>query len=84
MLRDLDLANSIFSKWKMRGSVPNSETVKKIAENFDVRIDYLLGTVQKEKSPPVSDEDLQIYALYSKLSSEDKELIMKMMDKMIK
>ena len=55
MLRELDLANSIFSKWKMRGSVPNVETVKKIADYFQVSVDYLLD---KEKSPPSNDSEL--------------------------
>lgn len=54
MLRDLDLASSIFNKWKFRGSFPSIETVKKIAEYFDASIDYLVSEQKEIFSPQLS------------------------------
>lgn len=84
LLKTLNISTSKGTAWKS-GSTPNSEIALKIANYFNVSIDYLLGNEKIEKSPsPISDEDLKIYEMYSKLNSEDKELIVKMMDKMIK
>ena len=83
MLKDCGLSKSLIDNLK-KGSVPSVDKIAKVADYFNVSTDYLLGNEQKEKSPSASDEDLKVYEMYSKLNSEDKELIIKMMDKMIK
>lgn len=50
-------------QWK-KGSVPRQQMLKKIADYFDVSIDYLLTGEQKTPEPKtVSDDDLK-FALF--------------------
>lgn len=42
LLVDLKLSKNSFIDWQKRGSVPSAETVKKIADYFNVTVDYLL------------------------------------------
>lgn len=54
LARQLGVASSsIISQWK-KGSVPRQPMLEKIAEHFNVSIDYLL--TGKEKQPAVSGE----------------------------
>lgn len=39
---DMNLSNSIATAWKNRGLTPKSETLSKIAQHFDVPMDFLL------------------------------------------
>ena len=43
MLTDLKLGKNSFVNWENRGTIPSGETLYKIAEYFNVSIDYLLG-----------------------------------------
>lgn len=45
---DIGINRSAINKWK-RGSTPNGVTLDRLAEYFNVSVDYLLG---KEKEPP--------------------------------
>lgn len=40
--KEIGLSSGIISKWKS-GGIPNGETLIKLANYFDVSIDYLLG-----------------------------------------
>lgn len=40
--REIGLSNSAAVKWK-KGAIPDSNTLQKIADYFDVSVDYLLG-----------------------------------------
>lgn len=83
LLKSLNISTSKGTAWK-NGSSPNGEIVKQIASYLDVSTDYLLGNEQKENAPSqYSDEALRAYNIFALLSKEDKELIMRMMDKMI-
>lgn len=67
--RELGLNNSISTAWK-RGTIPNGNTLQKLADYFGVTVDYLLGNETKEKAPTepgertVSDEDI-MFALFN-------------------
>lgn len=41
--KDLDLANGIFTQWEQDKAKPSTEALVKIANYFDVTVDYLLG-----------------------------------------
>lgn len=43
MLTDLNLGKNSFVNWSERGTIPNGETLSKIASYFNVSTDYLLG-----------------------------------------
>ena len=55
MLTDLHLGKNSFINWESRGTVPSGEVVTKIADYFDVTVDYLL-TDDAQKTPTVSQE----------------------------
>lgn len=64
LLVSLNLSKNCFRKWE-NGSIPNVDTAKKIAEYFNVSVDYLLGrTDDADESVTVnksscSDDDLK-------------------------
>lgn len=65
--------------WKNSGNAPKQDLLIRIANFFDVSVDYLLG---KENAPTVSDErdilddiDYAFYGEYRQLSEDDKETV---------
>ena len=40
---DMGLSNSLATKWKKTGATPSGDTLDKIANYFNVTVDYLLG-----------------------------------------
>lgn len=64
---DVGLNRAAVAKWK-NGSIPNGQTLAKLADYFGVTTDYLLGE-EKEKAPAdagkrsVSDDDIK-FALF--------------------
>ena len=50
MLSDLNLGKNSFVNWAKRNNIPNGETLQKIANYFNVSVDYLLG-VEKPHKP---------------------------------
>ncbi len=63
LLTDLNLGKNSFVNWERRGTIPNGETLSKIADYFNVTVDYLLGTETKP-SAAVTDDDLK-FALFN-------------------
>jgi len=68
MLKDLGMGTGTFATWQKRGTIPNGETLSKIASYFNVSVDYLLGNEQKNKPfaeakslSTIEDEILEIY-----------------------
>lgn len=51
LLNDLSLNKNSFVNWQERGSIPSSDTVKRIADYFNVTIDYLLGNTDVKNQP---------------------------------
>lgn len=49
--KNLKIASGTVSEWK-QGRVPRNTTLKKIADYFDVSVDYLLGQTDIKKLPP--------------------------------
>ena len=52
VVAELNIANGAPTKWK-KGAIPNAETLLKLADYFNVSVDYLIG---KEKKLPISGE----------------------------
>lgn len=46
LVDEIGVSSGIITKWK-NGTTPNGETLKKIADYFDVSVDYLLGRTDK-------------------------------------
>ena len=51
---EIGLSKGLPSTWKKSGTTPQREQLIKIAEYFEVSVDYLLG---KEKSPAIKPDD---------------------------
>jgi len=57
VLKDLGLSPSKGTQWK-RGAMPSSKNLAKLAEYFDVSVDYLLGKDEIKKRPTPEDVEL--------------------------
>lgn len=72
---DIGLSNATPTIWKKRNITPKGDTLAKIADYFDVSIDYLLGS-EAEKTPTengereISKDDLK-FALWGDSSEID-------------
>lgn len=65
------------SNWKNNGYVPRGEALNKIANFFNVSVDYLLGNEQKEKASSLNEkkpEDITFDDFSYALLDESKEL----------
>lgn len=72
VVHSLELSSGTVTKWK-NGAVPRDTTLQKIAEYFDVSVDYLLGktdeaapATEKKTAPamPLTDAEKQIFISY--------------------
>lgn len=57
MLTDIGLPRNAFINWSKRGTIPSGETLQKIADYFNVSVDYLLGNTDKKNKPTVDEDD---------------------------
>lgn len=73
--KDLGISQSVISNWKNRGNNLNSTTLRKIANYFDVSVDYL-ETGKEFSMPEFEPEHLELIRLYSKLNEEQKKTVM--------
>ena len=81
MLKDLNMGQGTFSTWKKRGTVPNGETLQKIADYFGVTVDYLLGKTGKQESPcEAGIPDNSIQEAYNKAPEDIKNAVRKLLD----
>ena len=71
---ELKFSNATATKWK-KGSVPGTESLNKIAEYFDVSVEYFLG---KENSPAVAglkEKHLRLITAYDRAEEPIKEAV---------
>jgi transcriptional regulator with XRE-family HTH domain len=57
MLTDLKLSKNSIIDWKNRGTVPNGETLSKIADYFNVTIEYLLENERSDNIKVYDEKD---------------------------
>lgn len=75
----LNLSANAICEWEKGRSEPNFDTLKKIADYFDVSVDYLLGReddfgVVKRESPADKDSE-EFLSLYRELTPSAQEAI---------
>lgn len=73
---DIGLSKATATKWK-KGAIPSGDKLQKLAEYFDVSVDYLLGN--EKTSPTKSAEDETLEELLNRLKHRDE---MKMLFKL--
>lgn len=83
---EMGLSNSLTTAWKKRGLTPSTETLGKIAEYFEVTVDYLLG-LEKEKAPGQMTERekriSEMVSLFSEMSPDVQEMLLKQAEMML-
>jgi len=45
--KEIGISSGVVTKWKSEGTLPNGETLIKIADYLDCSVDYLLGRTDK-------------------------------------
>lgn len=75
---NLGYSKNTASKWKY-GSMPSGDKLQKLAEYFDVSVDYLLGN--EKTSPTESAEDETLEELLERLKNrEEMKMLFKLAD----
>ncbi len=59
---ELNVSRATVNYWK-NGNVPKQDTLIKIANYFNVSVDYLLGN-EKQKNPTTDSDEMLMFALY--------------------
>ena len=59
---ELNVSRATVNYWKY-GNVPKQDTLIKIANYFNVSVDYLLGN-EKQKNPATDSDEMLMFALY--------------------
>jgi transcriptional regulator with XRE-family HTH domain len=72
--KEIGIKPSAATNWKTRGGTATVETCQKIADYFQVSIDYIMTgeipSLKKPETPPAEDKATQLYSLYQKASPE--------------
>ena len=66
MRKDLGLGQGTFSTWKKRGTIPNGDVLREIADYFGVSVDYLLGNEKQPEAPDLADTEMQDVIIYNR------------------
>ena len=76
--KELGFSNGSISKWK--NSTPNPERLKKLADYFNVSVEYLM-TGENPKYPEIewSEEHLELLELFDGLKKEQKSAVMNLL-----
>lgn len=87
--KNLSIASGTVTEWK-KGRVPQNATLKKIADYFNVSVDYLLGNDEMKKPAGVPDElweelckdedKMRLATWICQLSGEDLDRVEKLLD----
>jgi transcriptional regulator with XRE-family HTH domain len=74
LTREANLSNGLVGQWRQRKQNPSSDSIKKVADYFNVSTDYLLGKTDAKK-PPVETEGLTFHIKDNNLRAEVEELV---------
>lgn len=76
MAEEIGLSNAAPTSWR-KGSVPKLSTLEKIADYFDVSVDYLRGVETKKTPTPKGERDyLAIMNAFDKADESTREAIL--------
>jgi transcriptional regulator with XRE-family HTH domain len=82
--REVGFAKSNVTAWKNGIATPNARIVRKIATYFGVSADFFLETEpQKEKTPPITDDELELIMRMRKLNQQRVDQVSSMVDFLI-
>ena len=70
-----EINHNTFYAWETRGTIPNGEILSKIADYFNVSVDYLLGR-EKPSATYFEGEHKELIELYEKLNATGKQKLL--------
>lgn len=78
--RETGIAQSTLSDWKTGKSQPRADKLKKIADYFNVSVDYLMGNEQKKEPEgeipfELTQDEYELLKLYRKSTPEERKLL---------
>lgn len=79
LAKELSIASGAVTKWK-NGSTPHQTTLLKIANYFNVSVDYLLKDTPQGTTPGLDEKDIEILVKLSRLSGEYKKEALSYLD----
>lgn len=83
MSEEIGLSNAAPTSWR-KGSVPKLSTLEKIAEYFDVSVDYLRGVENKKAPTPKGEReysDLDLIEAVMRADERTKEVIRQILER---
>lgn len=72
LTKELSIAKGVVTKWK-NGSIPHQTTLIKIANYFNVTVEYLKGDESLNKKKPADADEFT--ELFSQLTDEQKKIV---------
>lgn len=76
--------SSTYANWEYGIRDPDTETLVKLAQLFEVTTDYLTGASEQMQIPKLSDLDLKLLQAIRSLSREDKEYVLEFIERIRK
>lgn len=76
-LLECDVDKNMIDSIKRRNSVPSIESVYKVADHFDVSIDYLLGREKAPATQGLSEDERQLLTSFRGASPEGQRSILR-------
>ena len=82
---DLGVSQPTVSDWESGRKVPSAKSTAKLADNFGVSVDYLLGRENEKKPTPVSGDgldplDQRLNELLSQASDDTKQAMIVLLE----
>lgn len=78
----IGIDDTTLSKYENNHSEPDNETLRKLADLYEVSFDWLLGKVNGRKE--LSDKQKKMIDEFNKLSQEDQEYVMGLIERIKK
>lgn len=85
LAKQLYVSQQTVAKWELNKTTPNPDMLIKIADYFDVTVDYLIGrnefSIDSSREVLLPSDNKKVLNYYNRLNQEDKEWIIgKMID----
>lgn len=71
--QEINISSGIITKWKNEGTLPSGENLVKLANYFDVSVDYLLGRTDE---PAAHKKKNELIDLINQLTPEERQKLM--------
>ncbi|KYD11409.1 hypothetical protein B4102_2137 [Heyndrickxia sporothermodurans] len=80
LANELNVSKAIISKYEKGAASPSYEMLWKLANFFDVSVDYLIGKSNSFNGDPILNHEIsEIIAIYDTLSDEEKKYAFKIL-----